>query len=122
MEHTFKKLDTVTITRTGQQGLVVGTYMHNLRLKIQVRTYRNGPALSYEAHQLEPYTVQSPDTIFYMDDLGVLWPYEVLDVSADGKSVYVKNEKGEYEYLLISTASLIVPASMAMISRAMGGQ
>ncbi len=83
--HTFKKLDTVTITRTGEQGIVVSTYMHNLRLKIQVRTYRNGPALSYEAHQLEPYTVQSPDTIFYMDDLGVMWPYEVLDVTADGE-------------------------------------
>lgn len=118
---TFKKLDTVTVTNTGKHGIVMSVGTYQGEDMVYVRFHRTGEAYGYKASAVERYTVQSPDTIYYMDDMGVMWPYEVLDVSADGKSVYVYGETG-YDLLLISTATLIVPASMMRIARAMGGR
>lgn len=79
---------TVTVKGTEKHGLVtdVWTYKGVTRVAIQ-SSFKSDPIV-YNASELTPYIVQSPDTIIVRDG-STQWMFEVLDVKADMSAVYV---------------------------------
>ncbi len=120
--HIFKAGQTVTHTSiTGQQthGLVVDTYTHNGMSKVKVVVGFKVPPLTYDAHQLTPYVMSSPDWVIVKDDDGVLWSFEILDFTADESGIIVKSD-GRFWVCPLSSIIRVIPASVARISALVG--
>jgi len=87
-----------TVTRKGTDihSLVVATYRFQGRDYVKVRTSMKTPPISELASAFVPYVMSSPDWVMVKDDDGILWAFEILDMTADGSGVIFK--RGE-DYL-----------------------
>lgn len=118
----FKPGQTVTRTSiTGQQthGLVISVYMHSGREKVQVVTGFKIPPLTFDASELTPYVLQSPDVVIVKDDDGALWSFEVLDFTADETGIIVKHD-GRFGVRPVESIIRIIPASFERIKILVG--
>ena len=118
--NTFTVGQTVTRRGTESHGLIVDVYTHNGAQMVKVFHSRKTPPYTYRASELDLYIVQSPDTVLLMDDHGGLWAFEVLDVSADGATLYLMGTDGAYETAPLSEVTRIIPAPIAKLMRLYG--
>ena len=103
-----------TVTRKGteQHGLVVSMHTHQGREKVNVQINYRTPPLCFDAHEIAPYVVASPDTVIVRSPIdGSLWAFEVLDVEADYSGVYIK-DNGAIIICPMSYIVRVIPASV----------
>ena len=110
--HTFTAGQTVTRKGTEQHGLIVSMHTHNGAQKINVQMNYRTPPLTFDAHEIAPYIVQSPDTVIVRSPIdGSLWAFEVLDVEADYSGVYIK-DNGAIIICPMAYIVRVIPASV----------
>lgn len=103
-----------TVTRKGteQHGLVIGTWEFNGIKKVSVQMNYRTPPFVFDAHEIAPYIVASPDTVIVRSPIdGSLWAFEVMDVEADYSGVYIK-DNGALIVCPMSYIARVIPASV----------
>ena len=107
---------TVTPRGTEAHGLIVDMYTHNGTQKVSVFHSRKTPPRTYDACELAPYVVQSPDMVMLMTDHGALYPFEVADVAADYSAVYVYGLDGQRHRVPMNEVTRVIPATVARLT------
>lgn len=109
---TFKIGQTVTKTGTEKHGLVVNTWTHNGRVKVAVQMNYRTPAITFDAWELTPYIIASPDTVIVQHPVDkTYWAFQVMDVEADYSGVYIK-DNGALIVCPMSNIVRVIPASV----------
>ena len=119
---TFIIGQTVTPRGTEAHGLIVDMYTHNGTQKVSVFHNRKTPPRTYDASDLMPYMVQSPDMVMLMTDHGALYPFEVADVAADYSAVYVYDLDGQRHRVPMNEVTRVIPATIARLAGLYGSK